>query len=243
MLMDEPRREETGHPWDSLEPVASWRHTMVLIATFLAVAALGALFQRAPGGGPGPSHPRVIPLYLSLLAAEWALVYYTWVGLRRSGVRIADLVGGRYRRPADVARDLILAATVWALWLLVQRGLDAGMGPDRAKSVEAYLPRGATEVGLWIALSLSAGFAEELIFRGYFLRQFAALTRSRPAALLLQAILFGVAHGYQGLGAVIRITFFGLLFGGLALSARSLRPGMAAHAWTDLYAGWISLLK
>jgi hypothetical protein len=55
--------------------------------------------------------------------------------------------------------------------------------------------------------------------------------------------LFGISHGYQGLGATIKITLFGLLYAGLALWRKSLRPGIAAHAWADVYSGWLALLK
>jgi membrane protease YdiL (CAAX protease family) len=103
--------------------------------------------------------------------------------------------------------------------------------------VQEILPRGPLESALWVALALSAGFAEELVFRGYFQRQFAAFTRRPPVAIVLQAALFGVSHGYQGLGACLRITLHGLLFGLVAAWRRSLRPGMAAHALTDLIAG------
>jgi membrane protease YdiL (CAAX protease family) len=236
----------TQTPDDRPTPVAAYRHTAILTVAFLAIAVAGALSVRTPAPEPGKAagHPEVIPLYLSLLAAEWGLVYYVWrVGLKRAGTRMRDLIGGRWSRARDVARDLALAALVWAIWLGIERACDLWLGSDQARSVESYLPRGPAEVGLWIALSLSAGFCEEVAFRGYFQRQFAALTRSRTAGLVMQALLFGVSHGYQGAGAAIRITLFGLLFGALARSRRSLRPGMAAHAWTDVYSGWLSLLK
>ena len=57
----------------------------------------------------------------------------------------------------------------------------------------------------------------------------------------MQSLLFGIAHGYQGIGATIKITLFGLLYGGLALWRRSLRPGMGAHAWSDVYSGWLGV--
>jgi hypothetical protein len=236
----------TSRPGGPLAPVASYRHTAILAGAFLLLAAAGAVFQSAPApNAAGDSdHPNVIPLYLSLLVAEWGLLYYVWkAGLRRSGSQLRDLIGGRWIRGLDVLRDLLLAGAVWLLWLGVQRGCDLWLGPGRERCIDAYLPRGPAEVALWIALSLSAGFSEEVVFRGYFQRQFAALTRSRLAGLLMQGLLFGISHGYQGPGAALRITLFGLLFGGLALWLRSLRPGIAAHAWTDLYAGWLSLLK
>jgi len=99
------------------------------------------------------------------------------------------------------------------------------------------LPVSGPEMLAWIVLAVSAGISEELVFRGYFQRQFQAMTGSIAAALLLQAVLFGISHGYQGLGPCVRITVYGLLFGSLAHWRRSLRPGILAHAWTDIVSG------
>jgi membrane protease YdiL (CAAX protease family) len=65
------------------------------------------------------------------------------------------------------------------------------------------------------------------------------MTRNSAAAVILQAILFGISHGYQGFRAIIMIILFGFLFGILALWHKSLRPGMILHAWSDIYAGYL----
>jgi len=110
-------------------------------------------------------------------------------------------------------------------------------GNGHAASIGGFMPRRPTEIALWILLSLSAGFVEELVFRGYFQRQFEAWTGSRSLALLLQSLLFGVSHGYQGLMACARIAVYGMIFGVVALWRKSLRPGMMAHAMTDIIVG------
>jgi hypothetical protein len=62
-------------------PVASYRHTAVLVGVMLAMAASGAWFQHraASSGAATLPHPqRLAGLYLSLIAMEWALVLYIW---------------------------------------------------------------------------------------------------------------------------------------------------------------------
>ena len=83
-------------------------------------------------------------------------------------------------------------------------------------------------------MSITAGFCEELVFRGYLQRQALGLTGSVALAVLAQAVLFGVAHWYQGVKMVVLITVLGILFGVLAHWRKSLRPGMIAHAWGDV---------
>ena len=220
-----------------IAPVA---HTVALVLMFLVVAASGALFQlRAAAHSttvPAPSRPTLV--YLSLIAMEWGLVLYVVrVGLRRTATSLRDVIGGRWSRPLDVVRDVVIALGAWSIWTLFSWLASRAAGPEHAASVQSLLPRHPIDVALWVALSISAGFAEELVFRGYLFTQFRALTRSTGLALVLQAVLFGVSHGYQGVRSCVTITVYGLFFGALALRTRSLRPGMIAHAWTDVAAG------
>jgi membrane protease YdiL (CAAX protease family) len=89
------------------------------------------------------------------------------------------------------------------------------------------------ETTLFLLLALTAGFCEEVIFRGYLQRQFAALTHAVAGGIVIQAILFGAAHGYQGWKLMLVIAVFGTMFGLMACWRRSLRPGMLAHFIQD----------
>ena len=221
-------------------PVASARHTMILVAVLLTLALRGATLGTAGGGATKP--PPLVPLYLSLIAAEWALVWAVARGIRRSGTTLRALVGGRWRTTGDVAADVVRALACWAtVKLLVRTWQWLPVLGDAPHAVAPLLPHSAAELALWTALSVSAGVAEEVLFRGYFQRQFAAWTGSAWAALALQAVLFGASHGYQGLDASLRITLVGAIFGALALWRRSLRPGIIAHAWTDVASGVLRL--
>ncbi len=221
--------------------VAPVWHTVLLVSIFLGITIAGALFQRHTQSSAGAlqQHPNVVPLYLSLIAVEWLLVYGVWAGIRSRGVRLVDLIGGRWHSAKNVLFDVALAVIVWILWLGIQAGVSR-LVPSHATSVSTLLPQNPLEVVLWIATSLSAGFCEEVAFRGYFQKQFEAMTGSSVAGVTLQAILFGISHGYQGLQAIVMIILFGFLFGILALWRKSLRPGMISHAWSDIYGGYLS---
>ena len=215
-------------------------HTLALVLLFIALAVSGALFQQRAAAHsaalPAPSRPAA--LYLSLIAMEWGLVLFvSRGGLRRTGTSLRALIGGHWHGPADVLRDAAVALSAWAVWTLFSWATSRWPGIDHAASVQTLLPRDPLDVALWVALSLSAGFAEELVFRGYLLTQFRAMTGSTGLALVSQAVLFGVSHGYQGVRACVTISVYGLLLGALALGTRSLRPGMMAHAWTDIASG------
>jgi membrane protease YdiL (CAAX protease family) len=220
--------------------VAPVWHTALLVSIFLGITIAGALFQRhaQSSGGALQQHPNVVPLYLSLITVECLLVYGVWAGIRSRGVRLVDLIGGRWHGAKSVLIDVAVAIIVWILWLGIQAGVSRIL-PNHANSVSTLLPQNPLEIVLWIGTSLSAGFCEEVAFRGYFQKQFEAMTGSAAAGVSLQAILFGISHGYQGLQAIVMIILFGFLFGILAFWRRSLRPGMILHAWSDIYAGYL----
>jgi len=133
--------------------------------------------------------------------------------------------------------DVGLTLGLWAGWTMVDLAWNRWFGAGRAASIQTFLPQRALEILLWVGVSISAGFCEELVFRGYFQKQFETFTHSRWIALFLQAVLFGVAHGYQGLEACVKIACFGALYGLLAVWRGSLRPGMMAHAGGDILSG------
>jgi membrane protease YdiL (CAAX protease family) len=229
-----------AEPAEGRRLIAPLWHTAVLIAFLLGMAAYGAYAQHEAGPGPQlvTHHDSALKLYLVLILSQWALLrYVTVLGLKRTGTRLRDLIGQRWSGWKDVARDVAIALVVWAVWTGVEAFIVPLFGKDTAKSIDSLLPRGPLEIAVWVVLSSSAGFCEEAVFRGYLQKQFQALTGSALAAVLIQAVIFGVSHGYQGLRNVIAITAFGALFGILAWWRKSLKPGMILHAWTDIFSG------
>ena len=212
--------------------VARWPHTLVVIGIFLVLAVAGFLSNRASAGaGSARSQGSHVPMYAVLILMQWVLAAYVRRGLRSTGTTVGAITG-RWRALRDVGRDLMLGMGLWACWV----GIDHLLPHQQTGVVSAVLPRSAGELALWAVLAISAGIVEEFVFRGYLMRQFRALTGNAATAVMLQALLFGVSHGYQGPVAVARITMYGALFGAMALWRRSVAPCMVAHAWTDLAA-------
>jgi membrane protease YdiL (CAAX protease family) len=220
--------------------IAPLWHTVVLIVILLTIAGYGAYVQRTAAAGPQLVAHRgsALKLYILLIACEWGLLrFVTARGMKRTGTRFRDLLGERWSSWRDVVRDVMIALAAWAIWTGAEALLAPMLGKDTAKSIDSMLPRGPLEISVWVLLSISAGFCEEAIFRGYLQKQFQAITGSAALAILIQAVIFGVSHGYQGLRNVIVISILGASFGALAWWRRSIKPGMILHAWTDIFSG------
>jgi membrane protease YdiL (CAAX protease family) len=110
------------------------------------------------------------------------------------------------------------------------------------KQLTELAPANGLEIAAWGVLCLVVGFSEELIFRGYLQVQGIALLRNLPLGVLVTAIVFGAAHGYQGVRGMFLISIYGSLFGILTLLRRNLFPGMLAHSWHDFLMGLLLAL-
>ena len=224
--------------------MAPWWHTGLLLLILLVVTLFGMWSQSRSnsGGSIASTHTGIVPLYLSLIVMEWALFLFVRFGLRKGGTSVSELLGGRWGDWRSIARDFAIAIPFWIVWESVGWFTHYLLGPDQAKKIDIFLPQTIVEICLWVAVSLSAGICEEIVYRGYLQKQFLALTHSSILAVLAQAVIFGLGHAYQGAKQVVVITVLGLLFGLLASWRKSLRPGIISHAWADIFSGWIERL-
>ena len=178
--------------------------------------------------------------YLLAILADCALLYYCWVGVHWRGGNLDTLSGGLWKSWRMLAQDIAIAVPFWVVWEATAYGVHWLLGPgNSARSVAALLPQTLAEVLVWILVSITAGFCEELQSRGYLQRQFHALTGSIVAAVVAQGLLFGLMHSYQGWKQVIVISALGVLYGALAAWRRNLRANIIAHAWSDVWEGWL----
>jgi hypothetical protein len=233
---------------DRFRLVASPRHTVTFVAGFLGVSALLTLVAMRAGGASGqPDASRShIAQYLGMLAFLWGLFWFAYRGLRARGTPVRELIGGRWRHAGDVVFTILVSvAFLFAAHFvldLLKHGLSlAGQetSAETQRTMALLGPHGLVEGALWVLLSCSAGFCEEVVFRGYLQRQFIALTRNEWAGIGISAVIFGLGHAYQGWRSATVIVVYGSLFGLLARFARTLRPGILAHALEDLTSGLI----
>jgi uncharacterized protein len=220
--------------------VAPWWHTALIV---LLVAG-GSLFNSRPAQVSGLAAHHVLR-YLTGIAMEWVLFLLVWWGLRMRHVALAEILGFR-RGLRAWGEDLAAAGVFWIISFIVLAciGILAQLlhlGAPQ-KTLVALAPRTAQEMLLWIALSCTAGFVEEFAFRGYLLRQFAAPAHALWIGVAGSSLIFGIAHEYEGAAGMIAIGVYGALFCGLAILRRTLRPGMIAHAWHDIFSGMMLAL-
>ncbi len=238
---DESRGATTAlqSPLTASGRVAPLWHTVILVVVLVGFSLAGASSQHTFAAHRG----RMI-FYGATMVWEWLLLAYVAWGARKNGVALRDLTGGRWSSPEDALLDVAIACGFWIVAMIVLAALAYALGMhgpgqvEEARRTLGFLaPHNRIELLMWFGLSATAGFCEEIIFRGYLQRQFAALTGVTALGVIAQSVFFGASHGYEGVPRMFIIAVYGGMFGLLTIWRRSLRPGMMAHALHDASAG------
>ncbi len=225
--------------------IAPLWHTLLIIALILINSFAGSSKLGTVHG----SASRIL-LYGGTVITQLVLILLVWFGIRLRGIRMRDLIGGRWKTVEDFLLDVGLAAAFFVVSILLLAVVRVAVGTldlhnlekqkqDTIRMLGALAPHTYLEAGLFVLLSVCAGLCEEIIFRGYLQRQFRALGQNAIIGIVAAAAIFGLAHGYQGGRMMIVIGVYGMFFGILAHFRKSLRPGMMAHAFQDSLSGMV----
>jgi membrane protease YdiL (CAAX protease family) len=174
--------------------------------------------------------------------------------LGQAGFAAAALaIWWHYRRPAAALRLTI--PTGWQLWLGIalvllmiafvafQLSSVARLPYERRVAarpklgnVTFILPHTRAEHRWFLALSLTAGVCEELLYRGYVVW---ALTPwlGVLGAFVAATVAFAIGHGYQGWKGVVRVMLVGAVMAAMVLATDWLLPAMIVHALVDIGSG------
>lgn len=173
-------------------------------------------------------------VYFSSAFSVWILAALAMLAARHSGLSRVDLW------IVPVSTPVLLGAG--GLTTLAGLGvMAAGRAlriPENAL-VDYMIPRTPPEKIAFTGLSVSAGIAEELVFRSFLLAVILRASGSMVVAVAISVGAFAVSHAYQGLGGVVRVAILGFILTAPFLLTGSAYPSMIAHATLDLLAGLV----
>jgi membrane protease YdiL (CAAX protease family) len=181
-----------------------------------------------------------IPIYFIELEFQWLFLAFVCIGVFFRNGRIRDLIGTFWKRVDEFLRDSGIGLLIMIINLMVIFAL-VSVFDVKTHGRDEFLPRNLVEFLAYAPFAITAGIGEEIIFRGYLQKQFCSMTGNVVVAVMAQAIIFALAHGYKQdlLGVIDRISI-GIALGFLANARKSLLPGIMAHSFIDLFAGIIS---
>jgi membrane protease YdiL (CAAX protease family) len=175
------------------------------------------------------------------ILSQWALVAVLvaeWLVQRRPFSSLG------LRAPLPWGFGGIVLGLAFIVFMVVAQRRQLARNPDlveriraRLAPVEPLMPHTRAEWPGFVSLALTAGTCEELLFRGFVWWVLGSVLPSFWLAALAQAILFGLAHAYQGARGIFTTAAVGLFMAGIVWVSGSLWAAMLVHALMDLHAG------
>ena len=138
---------------------------------------------------------------------------------------------------------LLAAYYVYALATVARSSETRASLRQQIGTLTALLPHTRTDLYRFGGVSLTAGFCEEFLYRGYFVWVFSPWLGWWGAAAL-SLPFFAIGHLYQGWNGVLRTGMVGAFFTLVVAIFGSLWPAIALHALVDLADGmmaWLAL--
>ena len=204
---------------------------ILLLVGFPAAYLLNSIspWSRRFSVGNDPAY--FFPFVASLLILHWLSAATTIWGLRRSRPSLAGI--GLATSP-PVGALLVGVLIIIGVAIAVSRN---ALGPGeplwRGPAAGLHLTT-PVQQATWIAVSLTAGFCEELVYRGFGITVLRARGFRLGMAVALPTISWVLVHGVGGLLMFIPHFIVGLLFAALFLWRRRLAPVMFVHTIVDL---------
>ena len=182
--------------------------------------------------------------YARTMLSWWLIsltTLYLWWRLGRPLNALGLHVPADARSVAGAILCVLMLAYMNGQWRVVAR-----MSPEKLARVPAalgraiaILPRTPAEYRWFLALSITAGICEELLFRGYFFA-IAWPYLTLAGVVVASAAIFGLGHAYQGVRGIVKTAVIGLLFGAIYVATGSLVWPMILHALLDIQGGTIA---
>lgn len=217
-------------PGRRAHPVTIW--IAVLLSAFFLVPELW--LSPAISGLRGKFEDDHWVVWLLHLLLALVIFCVAYIGVRLSGLRLLEVVDGHWQFQRPVEYYLKAAAILLALLLAVDVSLT--LAGDFSHS-QRERPETVLEFLLAIFAAGTAGFTEEVVFRGFLLREFVRILNSRTFATCLQAIVFACAHGWdQTVIGWLDKFLSGLLFAWSVERTKSLIPAILVHSGLNLLA-------
>lgn len=215
---------------------------LAALALLVDHVVLWRVFLRWVSRAPTQARLRYWSIWMTMM---WTLVAggaLLWLGYDRSWALLGFTLSAGWG--LWVAAGLIAAFTI-----LQGRGALQVRRSARARSklratyanLVAILPHTLTELYCFLALSITAGFCEEFVFRGYLIWALAQWM-TWWAAAAIAAILFAAGHSYQGMSGILRTGILGAVLTLVLAISGSLWPGIVLHALIDIGSGLIAWL-
>lgn len=221
-----------------------WDFALILIFFATAVPWLGRRRIRRLIQGPPTTTVERLALYASTVVFQWIAVAIILWRTTTHHVRSSALGLSVPRVELAVVISILLAGLIFVNQIVSLRRLAThpkeahGLLPQLALRI---FPQSFSERLAFLVVVATVAFCEELIYRGFVQRVFEDWSGGWVVVGIIgSAVLFSVAHWYQGRRGMASTLVVGVIFSVVRAWSGSLVPSMVAHFVADLTAGLLA---
>jgi uncharacterized protein len=221
-----------------------WDFALILIFFATAVPLLGLRRIRHLMRMPETSRRNRLTLYASTVAFQWFAFAIIFWRVSAHRISLPDLGLSVPRPGLTTIVAILLSAIVMAYQLASLRMITThpelvrGMLPQIALKI---FPQDSTERLAFLVVVVTVAICEEWIYRGF--AQMVLQDWSGGvvvAGIAGSAVLFALAHTYQGIRGILTTLVVGILFSIIRYWTGSLLAPLIAHFITDIAAGLLA---
>ena len=212
----------------------TWFNLTLLVLAYPAISLLG--FTDDPGELLRDlTQGMLIVLLVATIVFQWGIFLINYLGTFLEGTGLRG-VGLSSLRLVDFSWALAFLLAVNLLILpLIAWGLNR-IGMPLSGDLGLLIPTTPFGKFVWVVVSFTAGFCEEIAFRGYLMTRLRLVGKFRSWLIpsIVSALAFGICHAYQGIPGFIMLSIYGLLFSLLYIRTGRLWPCILAHSVQDV---------
>jgi len=194
----------------------------LLFSWFFSACYISVWYARTRHQGPPPAEIMIQGMFVGVPPALWTAVILWWL-FYRTKAAFSELYLTRSNR---IGSDIAIGLCLGTLWVAIYALFE----------VVSWQKMSTFDYAKFISMpaSVSAGFCEEFLYRG-FLFWIVALAGGRKAStLIVSSIAFGLAHCFWGPWGMLWTTILGFTFGLAVLWRGNVWAAVIAHALLNL---------
>ena len=180
-----------------------------------------------------------IPFWIGIIVLHWVSVFVVKAFLNQENRTFRDIGYG-----LNTKKTIILVLSYLAVALLVLGFTEwslkyVSIDENKLAGLSNFFPKTTPQRILFIITVFTAGFCEEIVYRGYAITKLMDIRINKWLAILPAGIAFVLTHGIVAVTSYGQFFFyfaFAVVFGVIFVLSKRLLPNMIIHLLFDLAA-------
>ncbi len=180
-----------------------------------------------------------IPFWCGIIVLHWVSVFIVRAFLKQENRTFRDIGYG-----LNTKKTIILVLSYFTVALLVFGFTEwslkyVSIDENKLAELSNFYPKTTPQRIFFIVMVFTAGFCEEIVYRGYAISKLIDIRINKWLAILPAGVAFALTHGIVAVTSYIQFLFyfaFAVVFGVIFVLSKRLLPNMIIHLLFDLTA-------